>query len=69
MSRRKDRERYQLRKSLDPGYRGFRGSELKPEPKPELKSITCSVCQRTKNVPADTPEENFICASCRGGQA
>ncbi|MBI2907795.1 MAG: hypothetical protein HYX92_09085 [Chloroflexi bacterium] len=68
MSRRKDRERYQVRKSLDPGYQGFRGPEPKPETKPEVRTAVCSVCKRVKNVPADIPEDvDYVCAACREG--
>lgn len=70
MSRKKDRDRFRFRKSLDPNYQGFRGPEPKPEPKPELKPVTCSVCHRLKNVPADTPEDaEYICAACRDNEA
>ncbi|MFH1485066.1 MAG: hypothetical protein ABIH46_03260 [Chloroflexota bacterium] len=69
MSRRKDRERYELRKRLDPNYKGFRAPEVKPEPKPELKPLTCPACGRVRNVAVDTPEEGFICSSCQKEEA
>lgn len=74
MSRRKDRERYQRRKEQNPDYVGFRGSETvvaSPDPPPPaLESVTCSVCQRRRNVPVDTlPVDRavYVCLRCQDG--
>lgn len=72
MSRRKDRERFQQLKEQNPEYKGFRGADTAvaaatPSP-PTLESVTCSVCQRRRNVPADTlPEDRaeFVCLRCQ----
>ena len=75
MSRRKDRERLLRMKERNPGYVGFRGAEtaavLPPpaEPAPALESVTCSVCQRKRNVPANAVPVNraeYVCLSCAG---
>lgn len=65
MSRRKDRERFQVRKDLYPEYKGYRGPEERPPSKPELKPLVCTVCGRKRNVPTETPEEGFVCTICR----
>ena len=72
MSRRKDRERYQRIKEQNPEYRGFRGANTAvaapPPPTPALETVTCSVCQRRRNVPADTlPEDRaeYVCLRCQ----
>ncbi len=36
-----------------------------PSPRPELKSVVCSICGRRRNVPPETMEEGFVCARCR----
>ena len=69
MSRRKDMERYLLRKQQNQDYVGFRGvgTTIAPEPV-ALESVVCSVCQRKRNVEADTlPEDRsaFVCLSCQ----
>jgi hypothetical protein len=74
MSRRKDRERFQRIKGQNPDYRGFRGATTEvaapPPPPPALESVTCSVCQRRRNVPVDTLPANraeYVCLRCRDG--
>ena len=74
MSRRKDRERFQRMKEQNPDYRGFRGADTAvaapPEPPPVLESVTCSICQRRRNVPVDTlPEDRaeYVCLRCQDG--
>ncbi|MDP2953024.1 MAG: hypothetical protein Q8O76_06890 [Chloroflexota bacterium] len=64
MSKKKDREKFELRKRFDPGYQGYRGPTEKPVFKAETKSLVCSRCCRRRNVPPDTPEENFVCLAC-----
>ena len=69
MSRRKDRERYEAMKRLDPDYRGFRGVRSEPS-RPgvaPLEAAVCSVCGRKRNVPrgvAIEQGESFVCARC-----
>ena len=69
MSRRKDRERFEAMKRLDPDYAGFRGHGNEPSRpgKTPLEAVTCRVCGRKRNVPrgiAQEQGENYICASC-----
>ena len=74
MSRRKDRERFLAMKGLNPDYVGFRGdgtqsAEADAIP---LEGITCSVCNRRRNVPvgvAIKERENYICSTCQEDQA
>jgi len=63
MSRKKDRERFFAKKKTDSTYEGFRGRER--EPKIEVKSVRCTICDYVRNVPVDTPEDGFICTRCR----
>ena len=71
MSRRKDRERFLRMKEQNPTYTGFRGADTvveTPPPPPILESIVCSVCQRRRNVPADTLPANraeYVCLRCQ----
>ena len=73
MSRRRDRERYEAMKRLDPDYRGFRGHGGEPS-KPgnaPLEAVTCSTCGRKRNVPRGVALEQgdgFVCARCREEQ-
>ncbi len=73
MSRRKDQERFLRRKQQNPDYVGFRGQNTVIAKAPAaLESVTCSVCSRKRNVPADTiPEDRdtFICARCQDASA
>ncbi len=69
MSRRKDLERYLRLKQQNPDYAGFRGAEtVAAQPPPALESIVCSVCQRKRNIAADSlPDDrsSFVCLSCQ----
>ena len=70
MSRRKDRERYEAMKGLDPDYKGFRGFQSEPDRpgKTPLDAVTCTVCGRKRNVPrgvAVDQRESFVCATCQ----
>ena len=70
MSRRKDRERFEAMKGLDPDYKGFRGHYNEPSESRNapLETATCAVCGRKRNVPrgvALEQGENFVCVSCR----
>ena len=73
MSRRRDRERYEAMKRLDPDYRGFRGHGSEPS-RPgnaPLEAVTCSACGRKRNVPRGVAVEQgdrFVCARCREGE-
>ena len=69
MSRRKDRERFEAMKRLDPDYTGFRGHGAEPARKGRapLESVVCSVCGRKRNVPRGIALEQgdgYVCASC-----
>lgn len=73
MSRRKDRERFLRLKEQDPNYVGFRGgqSPTVTAAPPQLVAAVCSVCQRRRNVPADSlPEDrdSFVCLQCQESQ-
>ena len=72
MSRRKDMERYLLRKQQNQDYVGFRGGETMAAPVPvALESVVCSVCLRKRNVEVDTlPEDRstFVCMNCQDTQ-
>ncbi|MBI4299363.1 MAG: hypothetical protein HY666_06355 [Chloroflexi bacterium] len=70
MSRRKDQERLDLMKSLNPDYKGFRGYQEEPtrQGKTLLEAVTCSVCGHKRNVPlgiAQKQRDAYICLSCR----
>ena len=69
MSRRKDRERVEAMKRLDPDYKGFRGSGNEPS-RPgntPLEAATCSICGRKRNVARGVAQEqgdSYVCATC-----
>ena len=69
MSRKRDRERLEAMRRLDPDYTGFRGHNSEPSRsgKTPLEAVTCSVCGRKRNVPrgvAVEQGENYVCARC-----
>ena len=69
MSRRKDRERIQEMKRLDPDYQGFRGHQSEPSRSGNtpLEAVTCHLCGRKRNVPrgvALDQGENYVCSRC-----
>ena len=69
MSRRKDRERVEAMRGLDPDYRGFRGHGSEPSRagNAPLEPVTCSVCGRKRNVPrgvAIAGGDSYVCSSC-----
>ena len=69
MSRRRDRERVDAMRRLNPDYRGFRGYRSEPN-RPgntPLESVTCSVCGRKRNVPRGVALEqgdSYVCSRC-----
>ena len=70
MSRRKDRERLEAMRRLDPDYGGFRGFGNEPDKagKTPLEPVTCTICGRKRNVPrgiAVEERETYVCATCR----
>lgn len=73
MSRRKDRERFQRLKEQNPNYTGFRGSNtVTAAPSAPLEGVTCTVCRRKRNVPADSlpqDRDTFVCLQCQDQQA
>ena len=73
MSRRKDQERFLRLKQQNPDYVGFRGfSTANVRAQVALESVTCSVCNRKRNVPSDSlPEDrdSYICARCQESEA
>ena len=69
---RKDRERFLRMKTENPDYEGFRGAASVtaslPPPAPETESVTCSVCNRRRNVNVDSlPEDRskYVCLRCQ----
>ena len=70
MGRRKDRERIEAMRRLDPDYRGFRGPQREPD-RPgvvPLVPAVCSLCQRKRNVPLGVARqygEKYVCLACR----
>ncbi|MBI4312723.1 MAG: hypothetical protein HY681_13220 [Chloroflexi bacterium] len=70
MSRRKDRERYEAMKRLNPDYLGFRGHTEEPtQPgNTPLQAMQCAVCGRKRNVPVGVALEQadrFVCQQCK----
>ena len=69
MSRRKDSERFEAMRRLNPDYKGFRGRRNEPDRpgKAPLEAVTCRVCGRKRNVPRGIALEqgaNYVCAKC-----
>ena len=72
---RKDRERFLRIKETNPDYEGFRGTATEtapaPPPAPVTESVTCSVCNRRRNVSVESlPEDRstFVCLRCQEDQ-
>ncbi len=69
---RKDRERYLRLKNENPDYGGFRGREtVTARAAPVTETVVCSVCNRRRNVAADTlPEDRstYVCLRCQEEQ-
>jgi len=69
LSRRKDRDRLEAMRRLDPDYKGFRGSGVEPS-RPgnvPLEAVTCTICGRKRNVPRGVAQEQgdrYLCISC-----
>ncbi len=69
MSRRKDRERFESMKRLNPDYHGFRGHGSEPS-RPgnvPLEQVTCAACGRKRNVPRGVALEqgdSYVCSRC-----
>ena len=69
MSRRRDRERVEAMRGLDPDYKGFRGHASEPSRSGNapLEAVTCSVCGRKRNVPrgvAIAQGDGYVCSRC-----
>lgn len=69
MSRRRDQQRHEAMKRLDPDYKGFRGHGSEPSlpGNVPLEQVTCSVCGRKRNVPrgiAVEQGEGYVCSRC-----
>ena len=67
---RKDRERFQRLRETNPDYAGYRGLDTASvrSPTQETVTMTCSTCQRKRNVTAvSLPEDmgQFICMRCQ----
>jgi transposase len=67
---RRDRERFLRIKAENPDYQGFRGAEAvaPPPPAPVTESVTCSVCNRRRNVNVDSlPDDRstYVCLRCQ----
>ena len=62
MGRRRDLERYEKMKRLNPDYKGFRGHQNEPDQpgKTPLESVTCRICGRKRNVAVGTATEREI---------
>lgn len=70
MGRRKDRERLEAMRRLDPDYKGFRGHGSQPDRsgKAPLEAVTCTICGRKRNVPrgiAIEQGDRYVCTTCR----
>ncbi|MFH1141056.1 MAG: hypothetical protein V1724_05185 [Chloroflexota bacterium] len=69
MSRKKDQQRYETMKRLNPDYQGFRGHATEPDQPGQspLQAVTCAVCGRKRNVPlgvAMQQGERYVCQNC-----
>ncbi|MCH8800046.1 MAG: hypothetical protein IH963_03980 [Chloroflexi bacterium] len=67
---RKDRERFQRLRDVNPDYVGYRGTDMvitQPS-SPATETVVCSVCNRKRNVASDSlPEDisTFVCLRCQ----
>jgi predicted SprT family Zn-dependent metalloprotease len=69
LSRRKDRERVEAMKRLDPDYKGFRGSRKEPNQPGAgpTEPVTCTICGRKRNVARGIALErgdSYVCVRC-----
>lgn len=69
MGRRRDLERYEKMKRLNPDYKGFRGHQNEPDQpgKTPLESVTCRICGRKRNVAVGIALEqgsSYVCVRC-----
>ncbi len=69
MGRRRDAERYERMKRLNPDYKGFRGYRNEPDQpgNTPLSPVTCRVCGRKRNVPVGIAQEqrdSYVCVRC-----
>ena len=69
MSRKKDRERYEAMRRINPDYKGFRGRGSEPDRSKTtpLEAIVCTACGRKRNVPvgiAIEQRDSYVCARC-----
>ena len=66
---RKDRERFQRLRDVNPDYVGYRGTDtVITQPPPATETVVCSVCNRKRNVASDSlPEDisTFVCLRCQ----
>ena len=69
---RKDRERYLRLKNENPDYGGFRGRETVTSRAAQVtETVVCSVCNRRRNVAADSlPKDpsTYVCLRCQEEQ-
>ena len=69
MGRRRDAQRYERMKRLNPNYKGFRGYSNEPN-RPgntPLVAVTCSSCGRKRNVAVGIAQErgdSYVCLRC-----
>ena len=56
-------------KQLNPDYVGFRGyGNASESSEPPLEKVTCSKCQRVRNVPVGVAvdrQDDYVCATCQ----
>lgn len=69
---RKDRERFQRMREVNPDYVGFRGNDAVTvrATSPPTETVVCTVCNRRRNVAIDNlPEDvsTFVCLRCQDG--
>jgi hypothetical protein len=67
---RKDRERFQRLRDMNPDYVGYRGvsTVTTRAASPTTETVVCSVCSRRRNVASDSlPEDvsTYVCLRCQ----